>query len=81
MRGTKVLEDWGVIEKLLPAGWEDLAFEHELLETKYGNAKITKAADLMRLLLVHTVADIPLRQTVALVAEAGGDPPPIRWTG
>jgi hypothetical protein len=61
-----------VIEKLLPAGWEDLAFEHELLETKYGNAKITKAADLMRLLLVHTVADIPLRQTVALVAEAGG---------
>lgn len=72
MRGTKVLEDWGLIEKLLPAGWEDLAFEHELLETKFGNAKITKAADLMRLLLVHTVADIPLRQTVALVAEAGG---------
>jgi hypothetical protein len=72
MHETRVLRDWKVIESLLPAGWENLACEHELLETKYGNAKITRAADLMRFLLVHTVADIPLRQTVALVAEAGG---------
>jgi hypothetical protein len=72
MDGTRVLRDWKLIETLLPEGWEALAQQHELLETKYGNAKITKAADLMRFLLVHTVADIPLRQTVAIVAEAGG---------
>jgi hypothetical protein len=72
MDETRVLREWKLIESLLPEGWEALAQKHELLETKYGNAKITKAADLMRLLLVHTVADIPLRQTVAVVAEAGG---------
>jgi hypothetical protein len=72
MHETRVLRDWKLIESTLPSGWENLACEHELLETKFGNAKITRAADLMRFLLVHTVADIPLRQTVALVAEAGG---------
>jgi hypothetical protein len=72
MGENRVLRDWKLIEGLLPEGWEQLAYEHELLETKFGNAKITKAADLLQLLLVHTVADIPLRQTVAIVAEAGG---------
>jgi len=72
MKAEQVLQGWSCIEALLPEGWEALADEHELLETKYGNAKIKTASELMRFLLVHTVADLPLRQTVALVAESGG---------
>ncbi len=72
MSKIDVVRDWAVIEAQLPEGWELLAHEYELLETKYGPSKIKRAEDLLRLLLVHTVADMPLRQTVAIVAEAGG---------
>lgn len=68
----KILDEWKTLVSLLPENWERLAHDHKLLETKYGNAKITNADDLLRLILVHAAADLPLRQTVALVAEAGG---------
>jgi Transposase DDE domain len=68
----KILDEWETLISLLPANWERLAHDHKLLETKFGNAKITNASDLLRLILVHAAADLPLRQTVALVAEAGG---------
>jgi Transposase DDE domain len=68
----KILDDWDTIVSLLPANWEQLAEEHRQLETKHGNAKITNAGDLLRLILVHAAADLPLRQTVALMAQAGG---------
>lgn len=67
-----LLDDWDLVTSLLPSNWEQLAHEHRQLETKFGNAKITNAGDLLRLILVHAAADLPLRQTVALVAEAGG---------
>jgi hypothetical protein len=69
---AKILDEWKTLVSLLPDQWERLAHDHKLLETKYGNAKITSADDLLRLILVHAAADLPLRQTVALVAEAGG---------
>jgi len=67
-----LLKNWDTVRSLLPADYERLAEEHRQVETKYGNAKITNADDLLRLILVHAAADLPLRQTVALVAEAGG---------
>ena len=70
--GHRILDDWETIESLLPANWEQLAQEHKQLEVKHGNAKITNARDLLRLILVHAACDLPLRQTVALFAEAGG---------
>ena len=68
----KILDEWDTLVSLLPANWEQLANDHKQLEVKHGNAKITNAGDLLRLILVHAAADLPLRQTVALVAEAGG---------
>jgi hypothetical protein len=68
----KVLDEWDTLVSLLPANWEQLADDHNQLLIKHGNAKITNAGDLLRLILVHAAADLPLRQTVALVAEAGG---------
>jgi len=70
--GHRILDDWETIESLLPTNWEQLAQVHKQLEIKHGNAKITNARDLLRLILVHAACDLPLRQTVALVAEAGG---------
>jgi hypothetical protein len=68
----KILDEWDTLVSLLPANWEQLANDHKQLEVKHGNAKITNAGDLLRLILVHAAADLPLRQTVALVAQAGG---------
>ena len=65
-------EDWAVLLKQLPKNYEELADEHKQLETQYGNAKITSADWLLRFILLHTGANLPLRQTVALIAEAGG---------
>jgi hypothetical protein len=70
--GHRILDDWEMIESLLPANWEQLAQVHKQLEVKHGNAKITNARDLLRLILVHAACDLPLRQSVALVAQAGG---------
>jgi DDE family transposase len=64
--------DWKLLLSNLPADYKELAVEHGQIETKFGNAKITSADDLLRLMFVHVGADLPLRQTVALVAEAGG---------
>lgn len=68
----QILNDWEMITSLLPRNWEQLAEDHKQLQTQYGNAKITNAGDLLRLILVHAAAGLPLRQTVALVAASGG---------
>jgi len=68
----QILNDWQTVVSLLPSNWEQLADEHKQVQTQFGNAKITNAGDLLRLILVHAAADLPLRQTVALVAESGG---------
>lgn len=65
-------EDWEALSAYLPRDYERLADEHKQLETQYGNAKLTTASWLLRFILLHTGANLPLRQTVALMAEAGG---------
>lgn len=64
--------DWKLLLSLLPPDYERLAVEHGMLKTQWKNAKITSVDDLLRLLFVHGGSDVPLRQTVTLVKEAGG---------
>jgi Transposase DDE domain len=65
-------DGWRSIEAELPEDFEELAKEHKVLEVQYGDAKITSASDLLKLILLHAGVDLGLRQTVALVAESGG---------
>lgn len=65
-------DGWRTIEAELPDNFEELAKEHKVLEVQYGDAKITTASDLLRLVLLHAGADLGLRQTVAVMAESGG---------
>jgi hypothetical protein len=65
-------QGWQTIEAELPENFEELAKKNKVLEVQYGNAKITSASDLLRLILLHAGADLPLRQTVGIMAEAGG---------
>lgn len=72
MGKINVLGRWATIASYLPADYEALAAEHQQVETKFGNAKIRDAETLLRFIFVHAGADLPLRQTVAVMAEAGG---------
>jgi hypothetical protein len=65
-------DDWRAILAHLPGDYARLAQEHKQLQTQYGNAKITTAEWLLRFILVHVGANLPLLQTVTLMAEAGG---------
>jgi hypothetical protein len=67
-----VLAGWKSITRFLPVDYVALAAEYQQVETKFGNAKIRDADTLLRFLLLHVGADLPLRQTVAVMAEAGG---------
>lgn len=64
--------DWRAILAHLPGNYAQLAVEHKQLQTQYGNAKIRSAEWLLRFILLHVGANLPLLQTVTLVAEAGG---------
>ena len=66
------IRGWQSIEAELPEDFEELAKQHKTLEVQYGEAKITTARDLLRLVLLHAGADLGLRQTVSLVGESGG---------
>jgi hypothetical protein len=68
----ELLTGWETIEAYLPEDYEALAKAHKVLETQYGVAKITTGAELLRLVLLHAGVGLGLRQTVTLVAEAGG---------
>ncbi len=65
-------EDWKSLRGLLPSGYEQLAQEQKQLQVQYGNAKFTTADWLLRFILLHAGANLPLRQTVALMEAAGG---------
>lgn len=67
-----VTTDWETIRSHLPREYAALADEHKQVQTQFGNAKIRTADDLLRLALLHVGADLPLRQTVAVMAEGGG---------
>jgi hypothetical protein len=71
MAKIDVLGRWQTITSFLPPDYAALADEHQQVETKYGNAKIRDADTLLRFILLHVGADLPLRQTVVLMAEAG----------
>lgn len=66
------IQGWQTIEAELPEDFEALAKSSKVLETQYGEAKLTSASALLRLILLHAGANMPLRQTVSLVAESGG---------
>lgn len=68
----ELTRDWKVLLSQLPDNFEQLAVAHGMLKLQWRNSKITSAGDLLRLFFVHAGADVPLRQTVTLVAEAGG---------
>jgi hypothetical protein len=72
MEKTDVLGSWKTIASFLPPEYQALAAEHQQVETKFGNAKIRDADTLLRFILLHAGADLPLRQTVAAMAEGGG---------
>lgn len=61
-------DEWGVIERLLPAGWEDAARKHGAFRrARY----MSEPGALLRLLLFHAVTDFGLRQTVAQARASG----------
>lgn len=63
--------DWDQLLSFLPPNFRELAVKYAQLEVKFGNAKITKAEQLLRLIFVHVGANLLLRQAVTLVAKAG----------
>ena len=65
-------EDWKAVLAHLPAETERLAHEHKVPNLQWPNAKVQDAATLLRFVLLHVGADIPPRQTVTPIAEAGG---------
>jgi len=71
MAKLDVVHGWDQVRDYLPKNYSALADEHGQVETKFGNAKIRDADTLLRYLLLHVGANLPLRQTVALMAEAG----------
>lgn len=61
-------EEWGVIERVLPAGWQEAARETGALRRTRG---FKDAATLLRVMLIHLVEGCSLRET-AVRADAGG---------
>ena len=64
--------DWKRLLSFLPEDYAELAIEHRQLNTQWANAKISTADVLLRFIFLHVGADMPLRQTVAIMAESGG---------
>ena len=64
--------DWELLLSYLPADFEALAVVHKQLNTQWSNAKIASAAVLLRFIFLHVGANLPLRQTVSVMAKAGG---------
>jgi len=71
MAKIDVLGRWQTIASFLPPDYAALANEHAQVETKFGNAKLRDADTLLRFFFLHVGADLPLRQTVVVMAEAG----------
>lgn len=64
----KGLDDWEVVCRFLPAGWEQAAREQGALRRARG---IGDAATLLRVLLVHLADGCSLQETAVRVREAG----------
>lgn len=61
-------ENWGVIESLLPEGWQEKAKELGAYQRKRAFAG---AGELLRTLLIHVAAGCSFRETAALAGEGG----------
>lgn len=62
MKQVAVVDEWGVIEKLLPVGWKEAArSQGAFRRARY----LSDPSPLLRLLLFHAVNDGGLRETVA----------------
>lgn len=72
MSALQIDQDWKKLLSFLPSDYRELAVAHKQLQVQYGNARFTTADDLLRAVLLHVGADMPLRQTAALLAESGG---------
>jgi hypothetical protein len=67
MARTAKRDEWGVIEKLLPSGWEEAARKTEAFQrVRYTQ----KPAELLRVLLLHAASDSSLRETTLLARAA-----------
>jgi Transposase DDE domain len=62
------LDDWGMVCRFLPAGWQDQAF---LCGAFQRSRKIADPAVLLRVLLVHLASGDSLRQTASYARQAG----------
>lgn len=67
-----VSRDWKTLLSYLPADYAHLAKVHDQIPTQYPDLKVASADDLLRFIFVHVGADLPLRQTVAIVKASGG---------
>ncbi len=66
---TKIMkDDWDVLKKFLPLGWEEKATELGALQRK---RKIKSAETLLRTLLIHVAEGKSLRTTSAYAHEVG----------
>jgi hypothetical protein len=65
---TKILDDWKLIQQLLPEGWEAKATELGALVRK---RKVKNAETLLRILFIHLADGKSLRTTVAYANEVG----------
>jgi len=65
-------ENWATVLAQLPADFEAIARRHGQVNDQWANNKLKSASDLLRLVFLHVGANLPLRQTVSLVAAAGG---------
>lgn len=65
---TTTSDEWGVVQSLLPPGWEAAAREHGAFRrARY----LAEPGVLLRLLLFHAVNDCGLRETVAQARASG----------
>lgn len=68
MKRNAVADEWGIIQKLLPKGWEDAAREQGAFRrARY----LPDPAALLRVLLFHAVNDGGLRDTVQQASASG----------
>jgi hypothetical protein len=72
MRSIDPERDWKKLLSYLPDNYEELARELRLFNTQWPNAKVTSVEQLLRMILLHVGADMPLRQTVVTIAQGGG---------
>jgi hypothetical protein len=66
--GARLEEDWGVVEGLLPEGWQARARECGALRRGRG---IADARTLLRVMLVHLAQGCSLRETAVRAAQGG----------